>query len=522
MRWSVFAAFQLVAYLGFAQALPQAWWVQFRDKPPCVFQPEEYFCASALQRRKNQGLPTYDWYDMPVDAGYLGQISEHVQRLGNVSRWLNGAVVFAGPEVRALEGYPFVDTVLALGTRELAVAGKPEGLSPADSALLYWQTARMQAEEFWNRNFTGAGVRVAVFDVGFRGVDEAPEFAHIRERGGIVATWDFHRDQPVSFKKMSHGTAVLSCIAGEHQGRWMGLAHDADFLLARTEKLLGEPKAEELNWVAALEWADRNGAQVINSSLGYTQRRYFPEEMDGATALISRASRLAARKGLVVVNAAGNEGLDAWKFLSAPGDGDSSLTVGGINPYTDIHAGFSSYGPTADGRIKPDVVAYGRAVARFSSTLGPADGTSFASPLVAGFVACMLQENPRLTATQAMDTLRKSASLYPYYDYAHGFGVPQAGRYFRNELGYTPAQTFELFVNSSKAYLELADTPTTEKPVYIYYHLAQPNGRLLEYKVLQADASSTTQFLFEQNPYATSGTILRVYYLGKVAEYVYP
>ena len=168
----------------------------------------------------------------------------------------------------------------------------------------------------------------------------------------------------------------------------MGLATGANFLLAITE-VSSEPFSEEENWLAAVEWAYKNGADIISSSLGYTNNRYFTKDMDGKKSFVVKAASLAARKGMLVINAAGNDGDSEWKVISTPADADSILTIGGVSPETNLHINFSSYGPTADGRMKPNVSAFGEAVvANTKGNVEIAFGTSFATPLVAGFAAC--------------------------------------------------------------------------------------------------------------------------------------
>jgi subtilisin family serine protease len=232
----------------------------------------------------------------------------------------------------------------------------------------------------------------------------------------------------------------------------LGLAPGAEFLLARTEQLHRERFAEEEAWLAAAEWADRQGADIINSSLGYTKRRYFPEQMNGRTSLVSRAAAMAVRKGMLVVNAAGNDGLDPqWRTIGTPADSDSVLAVGGLDPDNYLHIGFSSYGPTADRRLKPNVTAYGTVLAAAPGGFVRTQGTSFASPLLAGFAACAWQQNRSLTAMQLFQQIQAAADLYPYYDYAHGYGVPRA-TYFTNNTSKKPptAATFDFVLQPER------------------------------------------------------------------------
>jgi serine protease AprX len=294
--------------------------------------------------------------------------------------------------------------------------------------LLIKQIQSMEGNVFEAAGINGSGVRIAIFDGGFPDVDTHPAFEHIRNEGRIKGTYDFVRKKDFVYSYNSHGTMVMSNIGGMYKGKPMGLATGAEFLLARTEKNT-EPFSEEVNWAAALEWADKNGAHIVNSSLGYTYHRYFPYEMDGQTAFVSRMANTATSKGILVINAAGNDGDNSWTVIGAPADADSILTVGGINPDTDYKISFSSVGPTSDFRRKPNVVAYGKTVvASTKDKTTIAFGTSFASPLVAGFAACAKQLHPTLNGIELKEFIEQSGMLYPYFDYSHGHGIPVASK----------------------------------------------------------------------------------------------
>ena len=242
-------------------------------------------------------------------------------------------------------------------------------------------------------------------------------------------THDFLKNQESVYHGGSHGGEVLSCLAGRlPDGTCLGLAPGAAFLLARTEQMFRERYAEEEAWLAAAEWADRNGADIINSSLGYTTGRYFPEQMNGRTSLVARAAELAVRKGILVVNAAGNDGDDdEWRTVGTPADGDSVLAAGGLDPDTYLHSDFSSYGPAAGRRLKPNLAAFGTVLAAGPGGYERIEGTSFSSPLLAGFAACAWQHERGLTVMQLFARLQLAGDLYPYYDYAPRLR-PAAGR----------------------------------------------------------------------------------------------
>ncbi|MFH0866454.1 MAG: S8 family serine peptidase, partial [Bacteroidota bacterium] len=350
-------------------------------------------------------------------------------------------------------------------------------------------------------------------------VDTSPVFEHIRKDGRIIKTWDFTRNKEFVYTSISHGTSVMSCIAGIVNGKKIGLATGADFLLARTE-VRSEPFSEEENWLAAVEWADKNGADIINSSLGYTYHRYFPDQMDGKKSLVARAGNLAAKKGILVVNAAGNDGDNSWEVIGTPADADSVLSVGGIDPWTNYHISFSSFGPTTDDRMKPNVCALAHVTAAGKNGMASMDGTSFASPLVAGFAACAWQTAKNLSSMQLFTEIQKSAELYPYFDYAHGYGVPQAS-YFADTAISFKEQTFS-FSEDKDGNIEVKinagflDNDKYSDKNLLYYNIQKSDGVLLEYNVLNVYQENV--FSVKKSDYA-KGSKLNVHYKGYTDSY---
>ncbi len=452
------------------------YWVRFQDKKGVAFDPARYFSPAARARRQRQGLPAADFTDRPVRPDYVAAVQARVDTLTLVSRWFNAVACRATPAqaaalrqlpgVRAVEAWPVASHLRPAGQPAIAPAkvseAKPAGLaiSPADYLLARQQTAALGRADLLRAGLRGQGVRIAVFDVGFRGANWHPAFQQLRRDKRVAATYDFLKNQPAVYRGGAHGTEVLGCLAGHlpgpdtlHVGPALGLAPAATYLLARTEGLASERYTEEEAWLRAAEWADQQGADIISSSLAYTEQRYFPEQMDGRHSLIGRAATLAARKGMLVVSAAGNDGDDDWVRIGTPADADSVLAVGGLDPATGLHLAFSSVGPSADRRLKPDVSAFGIVL---TSTAGGGyervEGTSFAAPLVAGLAACTQQASGGLlTAMQLFRQLREAGELYPYYDYAHGYGRPEASRLLARQGGALPpvAPTFDFVVHDS-------------------------------------------------------------------------
>lgn len=493
--------------------------VYFNHKSAKNFDAKSYFDAKAIERRIRQELPLYDWYDLPVDAEFLQAVENNSERLLMHSRWLNAAVVLATPEqIEKIKSFGFVKEVEISAPQTVRIAGTLDSTNSNPVDVLANQISRMGSAPMEAKQLNGKGIRVAIFDVGFSGADKHIAFEHLRANGRILKTWDFVKKEEDVYKGGWHGTAVWSCIGGKINNQWSGLAWDAEFLLARTEIGNREPFSEEENWVAAAEWADKNGADIINSSLGYTDTRYFPEQMDGKKSFISRGANLAAKKGMLVVNAAGNEGDGNWRIIGAPADADSVLSVGGVEPCCDYKISFSSYGPTADKRLKPNVAAQGRALCAVANGTNTVDGTSFASPLMAGFAACMWQANRDMKNMEMFKALEQSGHLYPYYDYAHGFGIPHVDRFKKD-----PIIKNQFVIENDPSGLEMSvkineesfDPAAEEGKQLLYYAIVRPSGLIESYYVLHV----TERIPLRVNVNAYSkGNLLRVHYKGQTLE----
>ncbi len=510
-------------FIIFSNACAQSkFWVTFCNKANVVFDPCSYFDNRVIVQRKEHNISIIDSTDFPINPGYLLQISANVTSVSCTSRWLNGVAVFATQEqIEKITNLSYVKSIESMTTQLFALSKSKKATpdySNSDIALLRFQTQRMQGDTFINHNLNGKGLRIAVFDVGFPGVDKHPAFAHLREEKKIIATYDFVTRSENVYKGHWHGTAALSCIGGKYDSINIGLATSSEFLLARTERILCERYSEEENWVAAAEWADRHGVNIISSSLGYTSRRYFNNQMDGHTSLVSRAANIAASKGILVINAAGNEGENDWKFIVAPADADSVLTVGGTDPKSDMHIYFSSFGPTSDGRLKPNVCAVGEAMVARSKGLAVALGTSFSTPLVAGFAACAWQSHPQWSNMDLFNAIEKSSHLYPYFDFAHGFGIPQAGRIIAEQKQIEPTFDFVIINNNIKIILREKFSHTEEEAALgydglrnFYYKVEDKNGVMKKYYIMLADRKEMLFFLTED---FIIGDVLTVHFEG--------
>ena len=438
MRKNFFIAiFTLICSMGMAQ--DKCFWVFFTDKNDTQFDPYSYFDAKAIERYQQCGADLYDITNYPLNDSYVGTVGSYSTEVFGESRWLNAIGVEATDDNAALIAQlPFVACVQEIVSNGTVTSIETEFKVIEDNSkdILTDQLKRFGGQQFIDKGIDGKGLRICVMDGGFPKVNTHPAFQHLRDNNQIIKTYNFPNKKEDVYGWNTHGTMVLSCIAGiNDKGQKMGLATGAEFLLARTE-IDPEPFKEEVWWAQGAEWADKNGADIINSSLGYGKDRHWTKDMDG-TSYVAKAANKAVEKGILICNSAGNEGDDSrWMTIITPADAENVICVGGIdaNLKDYRHISFSSYGPTADKRRKPDVVAFGEAqVANPSGGFTSAFGTSFASPLTAGFCACAWQTKRDLTALQMKAEIQKSCDLYPYYDYAFGYGVPQAA-YFTGDL----------------------------------------------------------------------------------------
>jgi hypothetical protein len=409
-------------------------WIFFKDKPQWKLKSSSVkseFSEAALRRRELRGVTKFDETDLPVDASYICMVRSAGGRVRTESRWLNAVSAECNSEcVSVVRRFSFVQSIESVRIYTRAIepiqVTSEKKISPQSTTALNYGSSRDQLAQLkvpgaHQRGFSGKGEIVAIFDTGFRK-------DHIAFKNHkIIAEHDFvfdDDDVTNGGEFDSHGTGTWSCVGGAVPGQYYGPAYHADFLLAVTEDIRSETRVEEDNWVAAMEWADRKGASVISSSLGYSDW-YGPDDYNGTTPVTSRAASTAARKGIVVVNSAGNSGPFA-PSLGAPADAFNILAVGAINGASDI-ADFSSRGPTADGRIKPEVVARGVSTymaSNFSAqSFGRGSGTSFSCPLVAGCAAVLLSARPDWTSFQVREALMMTASRANHPDNDFGWGI---------------------------------------------------------------------------------------------------
>lgn len=422
------------------------YWVQFADKANTGYtlsNPAAYLSPRALERRAKFGI-AIDSTDLPVSETYVAAITNTGATVLHRSKWFNAVSVQVTDTnmVNAIMELPFVVAMQPVAATNIewlddaddcTAGGKGRKRAEANETAYgqaETQTTMVNGHYLHEMGFKGDGLYIAVMDAGFENVNSIAAFDSLRLQDRLLGTYDFVRNQENVFDLGSHGRNVLSIMAGNIPGEFLGSAPNASYFLFRTEEGSSEYLIEEDNWVAAVERADSLGVDLTNTSLGYTTfddeaMNHTYADMDGRSARISHAATIAARKGMVMVTSAGNLGSSSWHYVSAPADADSILTIGAVKDDR-THARFSSFGPTADGRIKPDVVGMGQntAYVDVSGTVRTGNGTSYSGPLIAGFVACLWQSDPSMNPQDLIQLVRKSASTFDNPNDSLGYGIP--------------------------------------------------------------------------------------------------
>ena len=410
-------------------------WIYFYDKA------ESEMChisQKAKDRRaKSDVQSNHLWYDLEVSQIYINDILELGITIENESRWLNAVSVMCKisdiEKIAKLKSVKKIEPVI--GYKKTKIEYADNSLSNSrdfDYGNSLAQIEQINVHELHNVGYTGEGVIILVMDTGFDLTHNA--MANIN----VIAQWDVINNDSETANETSaetsnsqdhHGTAVLSTIAAYAPGELIGVAFDAEFLLAKTEDVTQEVQQEEDNYIAGLEWGEANGADVVSTSLGYLDW-YTYEDMDGNTAVTTIGIDIAVGLGMVCVTAAGNEGNDqSWYYIIAPADADSVISVGAVRE-NGLIASFSSHGPTFDGRIKPEVCARGSYTwcinSNSTTTYSQMSGTSLACPLVGGAVALIRQAKPDWSAMEVREAVMMTASQSSNPDNSYGYGIMNA------------------------------------------------------------------------------------------------
>jgi hypothetical protein len=425
-------------FFQLAPAAENRYVVFFTDKEDPSFsisEPEKFLSPRAIQRRVNQDIQITD-SDLPVKFQYISSLKNLGAEIFFKSRWMNAVLIQADENlVPVLSQQQFIKKVefVAPGVKlnnARALKFRKNTSHQIQQEVTEMQNKMIGVDVMHTSGYLGQTKLIGVFDGGFENVDQISYFGHLFNSNKIVSTWDFVTNSPEVYKYDDHGTNVLSCLAGYESGRFVGTAYQGDFVLCVTEDVSTEYRIEEYNWLFAAEYADSIGVDIINSSLGYNTfddptMDYSYEDLDGKTAVISRAAGLAASKGILVVASAGNEGNKFWKYIVPPADADSIISVGAVDSNL-ARAYFSSLGPTADNRIKPEVSALGLGTKSISSSgnIILTNGTSLSTPLITGLVAGIWELNSGMSNLEVIDLLKNSATNAESPNNEVGYGVP--------------------------------------------------------------------------------------------------
>lgn len=440
-KFAFLSAFLLLVAGASAQQDTLKYRISLTDKAATTYsleQPEAFLSEKAIARRMKQQLPI-DSTDLPVCSQYVEEIRRQGVGIVVTGKWENFVTVSCNDStlIDRIAALPFVRATEkvwsapganrpSISTWRAELANKPTKYPGNVYGTAFDQIRLCNGDKLHEAGFRGQGMTVAVIDAGFHNVDKIKAMKNIR----ILGTKDFVNPQADLFAEHSHGMMVLSCIGMNRSHVMTGTAPEASFWLLRSEDEYTEHLVEQDYWAAAVEFADSVGVDVINTSLGYytfddPSKNYTYRDLDGHTALMSRQASHVADKGMVLVCSAGNSGAGSWKKITPPADAEHILTVGAVDKEGQL-APFSSVGPTADGRIKPDVVAVGlnADVMGTDGNQGQANGTSFATPILCGMVTCLWQACPELTAKELVDLVRRSADRSAFPDNIYGYGLP--------------------------------------------------------------------------------------------------
>jgi len=425
-----------------AQGQQYAFRIYFKDKNNTSYDlnnPSAFLSQRSIDRRIKFNIPI-DSSDLPVNESYVSTILQSTNGAIRVnSRWHNTMVLIVSDTstIQGLNQFPFFKSSKLVAVfdqnnplrnpnneRPTSVPGDEDYYGNA------WQQLNLcNGDYLHEKGFMGNGLRIAVIDVGFKGLETVAAFDSLRNQNRIIDFWNYTKNN-TDYAYTDHGTKVLSCMAANLPDEFVGTAPNAEYVLYITDDYDTEQTIEEDYWTAAAEKADSLGVDLISSSLGYNyfdqnENSYTYQDLDGKTTYLAQTSNAAVRKGIMTVNSAGNEGNSSWHYILTPGDADSALTIGSVNQLKNP-AMSSGWGPNAANKRKPEVVGLGQGAGIIdeygNSTTG--NGTSYATPIIAGLTACLMQARPDLKPLEIKDYICSVSDHFLNPDDKIGFGVP--------------------------------------------------------------------------------------------------
>lgn len=534
---------RLVVFLfvlsNFAVSAQEDAWVYFNAKPNAsdfFNNPLSELKQRSLDRRIAQNIPL-DIKDAPIYQPYINQVTaaSGITVLAK-SKWLNCLHVRGeAADINALAALTFVDHIHFADNSLNAKMAKPKSIKPINKVMetetvfsygnSFNQIHMLNGDVLHQQNYTGTGKIIAVLDAGFPNVDVLVPFQRLRDNNQLLGGYNYVTKDSLVYTASTHGTMVLSTMGGFVDGQLVGTAPDAKYYLFVTEDVASENPVEESNWVEAAESADRIGADVLTSSLGYfafdnTNYGHTYEDMTGNAAFASQGANIAFTRGMVVVASAGNEGASDEPHVGVPAEANNVLAIGAVRANR-LYASFSSIGPSFDGRIKPDIMAQGQASVLANANTGnvaTANGTSFSGPIMAGMIAAFWGAVPGLTNQQVVDYVKQSADKYNAPDNLYGYGIPDFSLALSNALLKTQNFSntkFEVYPNPAQQQVWVSFPNGFETAVVTLYNtlgqeVLQQNIST-QYPTLSVNALDSGMYLYkiESKTFSQSGKLIR-------------
>ena len=444
----------IVLFFSSAEAQYSRHIIQFRHKggtPYSLDNPSAYLSSKAIARRSRYNILT-DSADLPAPPRFFDSLrASGSVTVQSYSKWLNQVLIITtdAAALTKISQLSFVKSSSPIANRPEIIEAPEDKFSKELQSIVsqtannnniqsdvlnygssYAQVHIHEGEYLHNQGFMGQGITIAMLDAGYFKYNVLTAFDSLRKNNQFLGEWDFVKNESSVAEDHPHGMYCLSILAANQPGKLVGTAPKASYYLFRTEEAATEFPVEEHNWVVAAERADSLGVDIISSSLGYTKFdnsvfNHTYSDMNGKTTMITNGADMAMKKGMIVCNSAGNDGTSSWKYIAAPADGDSVFAIGAVNA-SGLPASFSSYGPSSDGRVKPNVasVGWGTYFIQTNDLVAQGNGTSFSNPNLAGLIACLWQAFPEFTNMQILDAVQRSSSKYSNPDDRIGYGIP--------------------------------------------------------------------------------------------------
>lgn len=507
--------------------------IRFTDKnnsPYTLENPGLYLSERALLRRAIYKIRP-DSTDLPVNPTYINQVQSAGVSVHSSSKWLNGITVYTSDSslMSRIRQLSFVDYIQYTGLRSQtspSLFRSKTNINFTDYGSALAQINQLKGTYLHQQGARGKGILIAVLDAGFKDVDTNPGFDSLRHTNRLIGCMSVVDRTTDVYREDQHGALVLSAMAGNLPGKYIGTAPEASYYLIQTEYVPTEYLVETDFWVRGAEVADSIGADVINSSLGYsefddTAMNFSYADMNGRVARSSIAAEIAAQKGIIVCNSMGNSGNLSWKYLSSPADAYSVISIGSVD-IAGNSSYFSSYGPASDGRIKPEVSATGTRTALIGTggSVVYSNGTSFSSPLMAGMTACYLQfvreQNQEMSIDQLISNITKTAHLSNNPHPQAGYGIPDFSKLpgvISGNLSPEEAKLLTISANPTLSEINVRFSPEISNARILVTDVA---GRVISRAGNTTDSPEITIKIPGKGIYIVQVTVAQQHYVRKI------